>query len=180
MALNVGYLTAKTDKASDEVYTPAYAVKPILKYINKENKPQYTVWCPFDTEESEYVKLIREEGHKVIASHIDEDKNFFYYEPEEKYDCIISNPPFSLKDDVLKRLYELNKPYAMLLPIPALQGQKRFPYIKNCQALIFDKRINYFTTPERKEIQKGVSFGSFYLCRDFLPSDLIFEALETK
>ena len=119
-------------------------------------------------------------GFKVIHSHIDENKNFFFYEPEEDYDCIISNPPFSLKDDVLKRLYELNKPYAMLLPIPALQGQKRFPYIKDCQALIFDKRINYFTTPERKEIQKGVSFGSFYLCRDFLPNDLIFEALETK
>lgn len=32
--LNKGYLTAKTDKASDEVYTPAYAVKPILKYCN--------------------------------------------------------------------------------------------------------------------------------------------------
>ena len=180
MALNVGYLTAKTDKASDEVYTPAYAVRPILKYIDKGNKSQYTVWCPFDTEESQYVKLIREEGHKVIASHIDEDKNFFYYEPEENYDCIISNPPFSLKDDVLKRLYELDKPYAILLPIPALQGQKRFPYMKDCQALIFDKRINYFTTSERKEIQKGVSFGSFYLCRNFLSSDLIFEELEIK
>ena len=33
MALNVGYLTAKTDKTSDEVYTPAYAVKPLIKYI---------------------------------------------------------------------------------------------------------------------------------------------------
>lgn len=180
MALNVGYLTAKTDKASDEVYTPAYAVKPILKYIDKGNKTQYTVWCPFDTEESEYIKMIRAEGHKVIASHIDEGKNFFYYEPEEQYDCIISNPPFSLKDDVIKRLYELNKPYAILLPIPALQGQKRFPYMKDCQALLFDKRINYYTTPERKEIQKGVSFGSFYLCRDFLPNDLIFEELNVK
>lgn len=180
MALNIGYLTAKTDKASDEVYTPAYAVKPILKYIDKGNKTQYTVWCPFDTEESEYVKMIRAEGHKVIASHIDEGKNFFYCEPEERYDCIISNPPFSLKDDVIKRLYELNKPYAILLPIPALQGQKRFPYMKDCQALLFDKRINYYTTPERKEIQKGVSFGSFYLCRDFLPNDLIFEELNVK
>lgn len=177
MALNKGYLTAKTDKASDEVYTPAYAVKPILKYIMMKNYPA-TVWCPFDTEESEFVKLIRAEGHKVINSHIDEGKNFFYWEPEEKYDYIISNPPFSIKDDVLKRLYELNKPYAMLLPIPSLQGQKRFPYIKDCQALIFDKRINYFKDLITKEIQKGVSFGSFYLCRDFLPQDLIFEELK--
>lgn len=177
MALNKGYLTAKTDKASDEVYTPVYAVKPILKYITMKDYPA-TVWCPFDTEESEFVKLIRAEGHKVINSHIDEGKNFFFWEPEEEYDYIISNPPFSIKDDVLKRLYELNKPYAMLLPIPSLQGQKRFPYIKDCQALIFDKRINYFKDLVTKEIQKGVSFGSFYLCRDFLPQDLIFEELK--
>ena len=180
MMLNKGYLTAKTNKASDEVYTPEYAVKPILKFINKGDKPFYTIWCPFDTEESEYVKNIRALGHNVIATHIDNGQNFFYYEPSEYYDYIISNPPFSIKDDVLKRLYELNKPYAMLLPIPALQGQKRFPYMTDCQALIFDKRINYFKNFETKEIQKGVSFGSFYLCRKFLPNDLIFESLEIK
>lgn len=174
MPLNVGYLTAKTNKASDEVYTPAYAVKPLLKYLGT---PEKTIWCPFDTEQSEYVKIFKQHGYNVIASHIDDGKNFFYYEPE-KYDIIISNPPFSIKDDILKRLYELNKPYAILLPIPSLQGQKRFPYIGSCQALIFDKRINYYTTPDRNIIQKGISFGSFYLCRNFLPSDLIFESLE--
>ena len=177
MALNKGYLTAKTDKASDEVYTPAYAVQPILKYIDRGNKSSYTIWCPFDTEESEFVKLIKQEGHKVIHSHIDENKNFFFYEPDN-YDIIISNPPFSIKDDIIKHLDELGKPYAILLPIPALQGQKRFPYMKDCQALIFDKRINYYTDKEKKQVQKGVSFGSFYLCKDFLPKDLILQKLE--
>lgn len=153
MALNVGYLTAKTDKASDEVYTPDYAVKPLIKYIDMLGYP-LTIWCPFDKDDSEYVKLIRDVGHYVIASHIDEGKNFFTFEPQEDYDVIISNPPFSIKDDVLRRLYELNKPYAMLLPLPSLQGQKRFPYIRDCQALIFDKRINYYVSAERKEIQK--------------------------
>ena len=33
MALNKGYLTAKTDKQSDEVYTPKYAVKPLLHFF---------------------------------------------------------------------------------------------------------------------------------------------------
>jgi hypothetical protein len=178
MGLNKGYLEAKTDKASDEVYTPAYAVKPIIKYIDRGNKEFYTIWCPFDKEDSEFVKLIRAAGHKVIASHIDDGKNFFIYEPEESYDYIISNPPFSIKDDILKHLYELNKPYAMLLPLPVLQGQKRFPYIKDCEALIFDKRINYYKDSEKKEVQKGVSFASIYLCRNFLPQDLIFEELE--
>ena len=177
MGINKGYLTAKTDKESDETYTPDYAVKPILKYIDKGNKSQYTIWCPFDKEDSEYVKLISEAGHKVIFSHIDDGKNFFYYEPEEPYDYIISNPPFSIKDDVLKRLYELNKPYAILLPLPALQGQKRFEYLKDTQALIFDKRINFFKDKETKEILKGVSFASIYVCKNFLPNDLIYEKL---
>jgi hypothetical protein len=37
MPLNVGYLTAKTDKASDEVFTPKYAVKPLIKYLKLFN-----------------------------------------------------------------------------------------------------------------------------------------------
>ena len=179
MPRNIGYLTARTDKASDEVYTPAYAVKPIIKYVNAMGTPS-TIWCPFDTEESEYVKMLREAGHKVIMSHIDNDQNFFFYEPEEEYDCIISNPPFSIKDDILQRLNELGKPYAMLLPVPVIQGQKRFAYMKNCQILTFDKRINYYMDASRTTVQKGVSFGSLYLCKDFLPRDLIFEELEVE
>ena len=114
----------------------------------------------------------------MIYSHIDDGQNFFYYEPEEHYDVIISNPPFSCKDDVLKRLYELNKPYAMLLPIPTLQGQSRFPYMNDIQYLGFDKRINYYKDTEMKEVQKGVSFGSCYLCKNLLPKDLIIEELK--
>lgn len=176
MGLNVGYLRAKTDKESDEVFTPAYAVKPIIKFIPNNS----TIWCPFDMEDSEYVLQLRAAGHKIIATHIDNGQNFFDYEPEEDYDFIISNPPFSIKDDILKRLDEIGKPYAMLMPLPVLQGQKRFQYLTNAQALIFDKRINYFKNKETKEILKGVSFASIYLCKDFLPEKLMFEVLKTK
>lgn len=175
MALNKGYLTAKTDKESDEVYTPEYAVQPLLKYL-KDNS---TIWCPFDKEDSAYVQIFRAAGHRVIATHIDNGQNFFTYEPDEHYDIIISNPPFSIKDDILKRLSELRKPFAILLPLPALQGQKRFPYLKYAQALIFDKRINFFKNKETKEILKGISFASIYVCRGLLPRDLIFEELDT-
>lgn len=177
MAVNKGYLTAKTDKASDEYYTPRQAVIPLLDYLDKGNKLQYTIWCPFDDESSEYVKVFREEGYKVIASHIDNGENFFYYEPQEFYDYIISNPPFSLKDDILKRLSELGKPYAMLLPLPTLQGQKRFPYLVDSQALIFDKRVNFWQDKEHTKMAKGVAFASIYICKDFLPRDLIFRKL---
>jgi hypothetical protein len=32
---NKGYLTAKRNKASDECYTPAYGVLPVVEFIKK-------------------------------------------------------------------------------------------------------------------------------------------------
>lgn len=179
MGINTGYLTAATTRESDEVYTPAYAVRPIIKHISTFFDDNITIWCPFDEADSNFVIELEKAGYKVIATHINNGQDFFDYEPEQ-YDLIISNPPFSLKDKILKRLNELNKPFAMLLPLPTLQGQKRFEYLKNCQALIFDKRINYYKNKETKEIQRGVAFASIYICKDVLNKDLIFEELEVE
>jgi hypothetical protein len=173
MSVNKGYLTAKTDKASDEYFTPPEAVKPLLRFIPTDK----VLWCPFDKATSSYVRVFKEAGYRVLHSHIDEDKNFFFYEPEEPYDIIVSNPPFSIKDDILRRLTELNKPYAMLLPLPTLQGQKRFDDLIGSEALIFDKRINFFTDEAQTQMAKGVAFASIYVCKGILPEKLIFERL---
>lgn len=173
MSVNKGYLTAKTDKASDEYFTPPEAVKPLLRFIPTDK----ILWCPFDKATSSYVKVFEEAGYRVLHSHIDEGKNFFFYEPEEPYDVIISNPPFSVKDDILRRLTELNKPYAMLLPLSTLQGQKRFDDLVGSEALIFDKRINFFTDEAQTQMAKGVAFASIYVCKGILPEKLIFERL---
>ncbi len=173
MANNVGYLTAKTNKESDEYFTPPQAVFPLIQFIPQGS----TIWCPFDDESSQYVKIFLQNNFKVIFSHIDNGQNFFYYTPKQEYDIIISNPPFSCKDDVLKRISELNKPYALLLPLPTLQGQKRFPYLQNTQALIFDKRINFYKDKEQTKRATGAAFASIYICKDFLPKDLIFKEL---
>lgn len=173
MSINKGYLTAKTDKASDEYFTPAEAVKPLLQFVPTDK----ILWCPFDKPTSSYVRVFEEAGYRVLYSHIDEDKNFFFYESEEPYDLIVSNPPFSVKDDILRRLTELNKPYAMLLPLPTLQGQKRFDDLVNSEALVFDKRINFFTDEAQTQMAKGVAFASIYICKGVLPEKLIFERL---
>lgn len=175
MGLNIGYLTAKTNKDSDEVFTPKYAVEPIMKYIDKNQ----VIWCPFDQANSEFVRIFKRNGYKVIYSHIDDGKNFFTYEPEEHYDVIVSNPPFSQKDFILKRLDELEKPYAILLPIAALQGKARYKYLKDgLQLLVFDKRINYYINQNMNEVQKGAPFASAYFCKGVLPKDLILEELK--
>lgn len=125
----------------DELYTPPYAIHPLIKYIPRDIKK---VWCPFDKEDSEYVKILKENGFEVIFSHIEDDKNFFEYEPED-YDMIISNPPYSIKKDVLKRCYSLNKPFALLLPITSLEGIYHSKMFREngIGAVILDKRIDF-------------------------------------
>lgn len=178
MALNKAYLTCGRDKASDECLTPIYAVKPLLEFLPKEK----IIWCPFDMPYHAFVKVFEENGYKVEYSHIKNDKHqdFFEYEPK-KYDVIISNPPFSLKDKVLQRCYALNKPFALLLPVNSLQGQNRFKlFEKNLELLIFDKRIDFHTKGNLKSTTKGVHFGSAFFCNQILPSKLIFKSLEKK
>ena len=171
MALNTGYLTS--NKENNELYTPYYAVEPILKYLPK-NK---VIWCPFDDEWSAYYQLLKQNRFNVIRSSLEEGQDFFAYEPEE-WDLIVSNPPFGLKDKVIERLYKLNKPFAILLPLNSLQGISRFRYFKTgIQILSFDKRISFHNPNSMDRYIKGTPFASAYFCRDILPKDLILEKL---
>ena len=132
MGQNKGYLTAKTDKASDEYYTPTNAITPLLKYISKSD----IIWCPFDKETSKYVQTFLQNGNQVIYSHIDNGENFFYYSPEN-YDIIISNPPFSCKDEILKRLEELKKALCSIISITNFTRTKTFLLFKRKTSLNF-------------------------------------------
>lgn len=175
--LNVGYLTSDTTASGDEMYTPFYAVAPLVKHL--KNSGYKTIWCPFDEEWSAYVRTFREEGFNVIRSSLSDGKDFFQYEPDEPYDVIISNPPFSKKDEVIRRLDELGKPFAILLPLNSLQGKSRFDVFKNgIQLLSFDQRIGFHTSKSMTEPVEGSPFASAYFCRDFLLRDLIVEKLD--
>jgi ABC-type antimicrobial peptide transport system permease subunit len=70
--------------------------------------------------------------------------DFFSYEPNE-WDILITNPPFSIKDKWIKRCYDLDKPWILLLPLTALEGQFRQKLYreKGVNIMFFDKRINY-------------------------------------
>lgn len=168
MAKNVGYLQSDRSKNGDERYTSSYAVKPLLEFIPSEK----TIWCPFDKECSAFVNVFEKSGYNVIYSHIDYGQDFFCYEPK-KWDIMISNPPFSKKDAVLRRAYELNKPFALLLPANSIQGKTRFRIFKNdVQMLCFDQRIGFMDSDHMDKPLEGTSFGSAYFCRNLLPTKL--------
>ena len=163
-----------TSSSHDEYYTPEYAVLPIVEYVQKGS----IIWCPFDTKESNYVKILQKD-FIVINSHIDEGKDFFEYTPE-KFDYIISNPPYSIKNKVFKRLFELKKPFAMLIGNIELFGSKeRFEMFKNnkFEIMFFDKRISFFKDFTNKELSINPSFSSLYLTSNVLPEKIIFKDL---
>lgn len=174
MPNNIGYLTSDKTESGDEIYTPYYGVEPLLKYISKDK----IIWTCCDCEWSAFYNLFKENGYRVIRSSLSEGQDFFEYEPNESYDIIITNPPFSKKDKILKRLYELNKPFAILLPMNSLQGQSRYKYFKNgIQLLAFDKRISFHSNGDMVNFTKGSPFASAYFCNNVLPKDLILEEL---
>ena len=181
MPMNVGYLTAGRTEESDEWLTPRYAVEPLVKYLKAKNYKN--ILCPFDKVDSWYVRVLKKNGFSVKFSH-KETKDFFEYNIFDmvEIDCIVSNPPYSCKDDVLEHLYELNTPFMMLLPQNSLHSKRRTKYfIKyGLEYLGFDSRICFYTNNDLSKIKVGNHFASGYFCWKVLPypRNLIFEHLE--
>ena len=159
--------------SNDECLTPKYGVEPILKYIPKD----WVIWCPFDKEDSWFVRLIKENGNKVIYSHIDNGQNFYEYEPKEHWDCIISNPPFSNKRFIFERALSFNKPFALIMSNTWLNDSapKQLFKDKDLQLLMFDKRMKF---ENNGVIQNKITFSSSYYCYNFLPKQIIMEELK--
>jgi len=163
---------------NDEFYTPKYAVEPILKYLDKNS----IVWCPFDTEQSNFVKMIKEKGIKVINSHLEIGIDFFNCEIP-KCTHIISNPPYSLKNEVFERLFEIKKPFAMLVGVVGLfESQKRFEMFRDNQfeIMYLNRRVSYFKDYLDEKPALNPPFSSVYLCSQMLPDKIVFEEISKK
>lgn len=171
-------IKAACKNKNDELYTPKILVEAIQPYLDncyqklkKKFKRDPIIWLPFDKENSEFVYLCKKHHYKYVFSHKDIDNgDFFKYEPKQ-WDLAVSNPPFSKKLDVFKRLNKLDKPWAMIMNIMALNYQCIGNYFVDnpCQMLIVDKRISFNGHTS--------SFNSSYICgKGFLgKNDLIFK-----
>ncbi|WP_312175170.1 tRNA (adenine-N(6)-)-methyltransferase [Chryseobacterium sp.] len=155
---------------NDECHTPGYAVLPIIEYIPQDA----IVWCPFDTQESRFVSEIAKEN-KVEFSHIRNGQDFYYYEPE-KWDVIISNPPYTNKRKIFERCLEFNKPFALLMSNTWLNdaAPKQLFMDKDLQLLMFDKRIKFNCNGV---VNNKITFSSSYYCWNFLPKQIIMEII---
>ena len=157
---------------NDECYTPDYAVKPILEYIPRD----VTVWCPFDTDKSEFVRLISKQN-KVINSHLDDGQDFLQWQPKDDWDMIVSNPPFSNKRKFFERALSFDKPFALIMTNTWLNDST--PKIlfkdKDLQLLMFDKRMEFNQSDGK--VNNKITFSSSYYCWNFLPKQIIMKEL---
>jgi hypothetical protein len=125
----------RSNKKRDECYTPATAVNIIRKYL-----PKLKWWEPCDTS-GRITSAMINNGYDIIGTTTD----FFTTDIPNGVQAIITNPPYSEKDKWLERCYELGLPFALLLPITALEGVKRAVLYRKygISVIILDKRMNF-------------------------------------
>lgn len=117
-------------------------------------------------------------GAKARAAPGQLEQDFYEYEPKEKWDIIISNPPFKGKHRLLARLLEFNKPWALIFGIQALNSEKfchelqkfkRVQYIHLKRRMCFTKdHLNY----DIKNLQRP-SFASMWIANDLFDKDIL-------
>jgi hypothetical protein len=165
------------DSGNDEFYTPRYAIDPLLKYVS----PDCSVWCPFDTDESLIVRALRERGNRVTATHISTGTDFFSASVPD-CDVVISNPPYSRKSEVFERLFDMNKPFAMLVGVVGLFEARRFHIFKDRQFEIMwlSGRVAYFKSFDEERPSVNPAFSSVWVTSGILPQANVFETITKK
>ena len=126
---------------TDEIYTPAYALKPLLPFIPPSVKVVWeTAWG-----QGHLAKHLSDAGYSVAGG---PGEDFFLpFDSHQEAEMTITNPPYSIKDKWIKRTYEIGLPFALLLPVAAIGGKRRTRlYTKyGMQLIVPDCRVNFIT-----------------------------------
>ena len=136
----------------DHVATPRWVVEVIYNLINISS--YHSIWFPFNNYDSEFKLKADELKLQYKATHkFDDLKNdFFITEPPKDCDLMISNPPFGIQNEIIKRSFELAdkgfiKSFALLLPLSTLETPSRAnmweEHADKLSLIIFKKRIKF-------------------------------------
>jgi len=95
---------------SDNYETPAWAIEEFFKKLRVEKGEK--IWSPFRGETGNNMRTMKRLNLELSEIQVD----FFDYEPE-KWDLLIDNPPFSIKNKVVRRALAFKKPVILILPL---------------------------------------------------------------
>ena len=160
----------KIHKKNDEYYTQNSCWDKITPYINKSQ----VIFEGFYGGGHTY-NYFTKNGYKVIGQ---KGLDFFSDEADKllkQSDCVITNPPFSLKYKIMDKLVEHNKPFILVLPLACINTisfRNCFNNKMNDVSVIIPRgRLKFI---QNKEIKKSPSFESCYVCYKMLNKKLIF------
>ena len=145
-----------TLKKNDEYYTPLEAWRNILDYLLTDKvylEPFYGDGSGVDN--------LRTLGLEVVSEDVDFNEAIDNF----NYDLIITNPPFSTNifKSFLKKLYEIDKPFIIIIPISKITTKYFQNYFKNkIQIIIPSSRIN-FNSKDQDRRKSNPSFASIYV-----------------
>ena len=136
----------------DHVATPRWVVENIYDLIDIRSFK--SIWFPFNHYDSEFKLKADELNLKYKATHIFDDcgNDFFTTEPPADCDLLISNPPFSQQNEIIRHTFDLVeqhkiKSFCLLLPLSTLETPTRAEmwekYVDKISILIFKKRIRF-------------------------------------
>lgn len=143
---------AEKQNNKDHVATPRFVVEDIYKIIHIENYK--SIWFPFNNYDSEFKLKADELKLKYKATHKFDDlgNDFFITNPPDDCDLMISNPPFSIQNQIIARSFKLIdegkiKSFCLLLPLSTLEtparGNMYKKYADKLSIIIFKKRIKF-------------------------------------
>lgn len=111
-----------TGLKSDEWYTPLETVKTMLEVFTPLRGAR--VLLPFDTEKSNFTKVITQDYDPFAIYGITD-----FLTSKYEFDYLISNPPYSNKDEIIAKCIETGKPCVLVLPIDTLGGYNGINYL---------------------------------------------------
>ena len=163
----------KTSINGDEYYTPQNAVDMILPYLARGGYKR--IWCPFDKEESNFVKTLKEYGYEVVYGHIETGQDFFEY-TEPQGDIIVSNPPFSKRDKIFEKLYQWDIPFALIMNFNGLfDSKKRADIFRDHRVEMLVPRGRMKFIHKDKGQLNSPNFQSIYVCNHLLENQITFD-----
>ncbi len=105
---------------SDEWYTPLNVVKFIECLSNIIDFKKQKIICPYDTNKSNFVKIFPNSIYNITD----------FLEKDYDYDICITNPPFSIKYQVLEKILKDNKNAILIFPETAIFSVTFYNLIK--------------------------------------------------
>lgn len=156
----------------DQCQTPPYALAPLFPYLEKFFGG--TIWEPASGEENlSYAMYNRLDYINVISTDLIKGKNFFDWEPRN-WTAQVTNPPYSIKFKWMQRSYELDKPFALLLPVEAIAAAKAQKMMKQYEfeIMLLDARVD-FHMPGAGWGGGGAQFPVLWFCWNLLPEKIM-------